>query len=76
MNKNLEIKEYEQIIIDYAKEKNLDPQLMLSAAQTALLNIAGWICECFRYSNDEYEKFMRDYANNVVESVNNRFRKE
>lgn len=70
------IKECEQLMIDFAKEKNMSPSGMLSDFQTALLNIAGWVCECLNYSNDECEQFMREYADNIKASVDRRFRKE
>lgn len=74
--KNNHVKGFEQVIIDYAKAKNLMLDQMLSDCQTALLNIAGWICEFYKYSNEEYEKFMREYAANVKEDIEYRFRKE
>ena len=74
--KDLLLEECEQLIIDFAKRKNMSPDQMMSKFQTALLNIAGWICECYQYSNDEYEAFMKEYANNVSESIERRFRKE
>lgn len=63
-------------MIDFAKEKNLSPGEMLSSFQTALLNVAGWICKCYQYTDEEYEKFMKEYADNVRESVEHRLRKE
>lgn len=69
------VKECEQVIINFAKEKNMSPDAMMSDFQTALLNIAGWICECYKYSDDEYEKFMREYADNVRIAVEDRFKK-
>lgn len=75
MGKNL-VKKCEQSMIDFAKKENMSPNDMMSNFQTALLNIAGWICECYEYSNDEYERFMRQYAANVQEAVERRFRKE
>lgn len=75
METNL-VKECEQLMIDFAKKKDMSPRDMMSDFQTALLNIAGWICECYEYSNDEYEAFMRQYAANVQESVERRFKKE
>ncbi len=73
---NNHVKGFEQVIIDYAKAKNLTPSQTLSDCQTALLNIAGWICECYEYPNAEYEKFMREYAASVKEAVERRFGKE
>lgn len=70
------VKECEQVIIDFAKKENMSPDQMMSDFQTALLNIAGWICECYRYSNDQYEAFMKEYAANVTAAVERRFRKE
>lgn len=75
MENNL-VKECEQLMIDFAKKKNMSPDLMLSDFQTALLNIAGWICQCYQYSDDQYEAFMKEYASNVVSAVEYRFRKE
>lgn len=74
--KDLLLKECEQLMIDFAKKKNMSPSEMLSEFQTALLNIAGWVCRCYQYTDEEYEAFMREYANNVVESIEFRFRKE
>lgn len=70
------VKECEQLMIDFAKEKNMSADVMMSNFQTALLNIAGWICRYYQYTDDEYEAFMRQYADNVVESIDSRFRKE
>ena len=70
------VKGFEQVIIDYAKENDLSPDTAMSKCQTALLNIAGWICKCYGYSNKEYEEFMREYAVNVAAAINSRFRKE
>lgn len=70
------ITECQQVMIDFAKEKNMSPNDMMSDFQTALLNIAGWICECYGYSKDEYEEFMRQYAANVQEAIESRLRKE
>lgn len=75
MKKN-HVKGFEQVIIDYAKKEDLSGSTTLSDCQTALLNIAGLICECYGYSNDEYEEFMRQYVANVQEAVDRRFRKE
>lgn len=65
----------EGLIIDFAKRENLSPDQMLSEFQTALLNIAGWICRCYQYSDEEYEKFMKEYADNIRKSVEQRFKK-
>lgn len=70
------VKGFEQVIIDYAKENNLAPDTTLSKCQTALLNVAGWICECLGYDHDDYEAFMKEYAANVTEAIDRRFRKE
>lgn len=70
------LSECEESILDFAKRKNMSPDQTLSKFQTALLNIAGWICDCYRYSEEEYEEFMRDYVNNVAAAVERRFRKE
>ena len=70
------VKECEKLMIDFAMEKNLRPGEVLSNFQTALLNIAGWICGCYKYTNEEYEQFMYEYADNVKASVDSRFRKE
>lgn len=67
------LKECESLIIDFAKRENLSPSDMLNSFQTALLNVAGWICECYGYSNDEYEKFMYDYVDQIKRSVDRRF---
>lgn len=69
------MKGFEQVIIDYAKANDLTPRQTLSDCQTALLNIAGWICACYKYPNEEYEKFMREYAGNIKKAVERRFRK-
>lgn len=74
MAKNL--KECEQLMIDFAKERNFTPEEMLTSFQTALLNIAGWVCTCMGYPDDEYERFMMDYVNELKKSVEQRFRKE
>ena len=74
--KNNLLFECEQSIIDFAKKKDMSPSQMLSIFQTALLNVAGWVCQCYQYTNEEYEKFMRDYANNVTASIEGRFKKE
>ncbi len=70
------LKECEQLMIDFAKKKNMSPDVMISNFQMALLNIAGWICRCYQYTDDKYEAFMRQYADNVVEAIDQRFRKE
>lgn len=70
------VKRCEQSMIDFAKQENMSPDSMVSNFQTALLNIAGWICECYGMSNEEYEKFMWQYVDNVKEAVELRFRKE
>lgn len=70
------VKGFEQVIIDYAKENNLAPDTMMSKCQTALLNIAEWICECLGYESKEHEEFMREYAANVAAAIDRRFRKE
>lgn len=70
------LNECERLMIDFAKEKDMSPEDMMDSFQTALLNIAGWICECYKYSNKEYEKFMKEYADNISIAVNRRFRKE
>lgn len=69
-------KSCEQLMIDFAKRENLSPQEMLSGFQTALLNIAGWVCQCYGYSDEEYEKFMMEYVDNVRESVEFRFKRK
>lgn len=75
MENNL-VKECEQLMIDFAKKKNMSPDQMISDFQTALLNIAGWVCKCYEYTDDEYETFMKEYAGNVAAAVERRFRKE
>lgn len=69
------VKGCEQVMINFAKKKNMSPDAMLSNFQTALLNIAGWICRCYEYSDDEYEEFMKGYADNIRIAVENRFKK-
>lgn len=75
MEKN-HVQGFEQVIIDYAKAENLTPSQAMSSCQTALLNVAGWICACYGYSNDEYEAFMKQYADEVNKAVERSFRKE
>lgn len=70
------LKECEQLMIDFAKEKNMSPDDMISKFQMALLNIAGWICKCYKYTDDEYEAFMREYADNVTKAIDRGLRKE
>lgn len=70
------VKECEQLMIDFAKKKDLSPNDMLSGFQTALLNVAGWICSVYKYSDKEYESFMKKYADEISEAVENKFRKE
>lgn len=67
------IKACESLIIDFAKKENFSPKDTLDNFQTALLNIAGWICKCYGYSNAEYEKFMYDYVDQIKEAVDRRF---
>ena len=74
--KDLLLEECEQLMIDFAKEKNMSPDQMLSKFQTALLNIAGWLCECYGYSNDQYEAYMKEYAESLENAIEQRFRKE
>lgn len=62
-------------MIDFAKKENMSPDSMVSNFQTALLNIAGWICKYYGMSSEEYEKFMWQYVDNVKEAVELRFRK-
>lgn len=73
---HLFIKECERLMIDFAKEKNLSPEQTLDNFQSALLNIAGWFCECYNYPNDKYEAYMKDYAERVVQTVERQLRKE
>lgn len=70
------LKECEQLMIDFGKKKNMSPDDMISKFQMALINIAGWICECYQYTDDECKAIMREYADNVARSIESRFGKD
>ena len=74
--KNDHVKGFEQVIIDYAKANNLTPSEMLSDCQTALLNVAGWLSECYQLTEQEFETFMMDYAATVKAAIDCMFGKE
>lgn len=74
--KKSKVKECEQVILDFAVKENMSPDQMVSDFQTALLNMAGWVCQCYQYTEDEYEAFMKEFAAKITASVEQRFRKE
>lgn len=74
--KDFLLQECEQLIIDFAQKRNMSPSDMLSKFQMALLDVARWVCEYYQYTDEEYESFMRGYANNITDAINRRFRKE